>query len=143
MKGDDVLRSGLMFLRHSNLRAAMALLVAFSVAMGGSGLAVCAAGPCADSQSASPTSKCCGPRCSCLDADHGVLTCCCSKRDKEPAPSPISASIKSRVELTWIPWAIPLATSTFWFAFIHAEEAGSASSLIARSVQSVLCIWRI
>jgi hypothetical protein len=130
-----------MIRRHSKLKAAITLVLATSVAAGGFGQALCAGNPCADSSGTSP--RCCGPQCVCPEAATEVRACCCGKHQSSPSPVPARMSAKAGVELSWIPWASPPAALVAIAALPHAGESVSSSPAIERSVQSVLCIWRI
>jgi hypothetical protein len=129
--------------QQSNLNAAIILMLATSVAAGGFGQTRCAANLCVDSSAGASTSGCCGPQCRCSGAVSEVRACCCTKPDKDPAQLPATTSSKVSTDLSWIPWAYLPAGAVAIAALAHAEESVSSSSPIVRSVQSVLCIWRI
>jgi hypothetical protein len=132
-----------MLLRHEKLKAAAILLLVVTVAT--SGFTPSAYGACvfSDFQRDRSASKCSGSRCSCSTAKSEVRACCCDKREPAPAPSPVAAWGKVGGDLNWIHWAYPPAAVVADDAQVAREQRDSATNVLTRSIQSVLCIWRI
>jgi hypothetical protein len=132
-----------MLLRHDKVKAAAILLLVASIATSGFTKSACSAGACSDFQTDRPVSKCCGSRCSCFTAESEVRACCCGQREQSPAPSPVAARGKVSGDLTWIPGAYLPSAVVVDDTQAVTEQRDSAATVLTRSIQSLLCIWRL
>jgi hypothetical protein len=132
-----------MLWRRDKLKAAAILLLVAAVATSGFSNSTCGARVCSDFQSERTASKCSRSRCSCSTAESEIRACCCGEREQTPAPSPVAGWGKAGGELTWIHCAYPPAAVVAQDAHAVTEQRDSATAVLNRSIQSVLCVWRI
>jgi hypothetical protein len=129
-----------MNLPHDNLKVVFALLLTGSIAA--SGFAECGSTRFCTSV-AGATSNCAAAECCCCRRTNESRTCCCAS--KESPPGPTTGSNQAGDGLKWLSWAqaelevasiIPIGLET-------TQPSSQLLTPVRRSVQLLLCIWRL
>jgi hypothetical protein len=128
-----------MNLRHDNLKVVVALLLTGSIAVGG--LTECGSTRLCTNVAGATSSCAVSERCCCRRSGE-TGTCCCAA---ESPPSPITASKQSDQGLKWLSWAKPaLALTSLISTGLEApQHGGQLLAPVRRSVQLLLCTWRL
>ena len=129
-----------MFARHTISRIATSLLGL--VAIGSMGFA--APRQCGDLKPRDPKSICGIDRPCCCGTTATSGACCCHRDEETPTPLPAPPDDQGRMQM-WVPW---IGTPSALVVLVPREQAdvvpfSSFISTFARSVQSLLCVWRV
>ena len=132
-----------MFWRYGNLKFATAVIVLISISGHGFASVYTAPQHCFGSANAAPTTGCDTSK-SCCCGDAPVQACGCSTRD-EPAESQLPAAPEDNQRV--LKWSSGPAALAVEIALAPCYKASTLAdrlefSLVERSIQSRLCIWR-
>jgi len=129
--------------RRNNLKSVTVHLLATSIVANGF-VGYAQSGVCTDLPSARFSSECSRSRCCCCPATGEGQSCCCGPQQNPPLP-PAAALDEGRVGLNWMQWVNPPSVV---FEVAACERGAPLPSQhlffpLGRSVQLLLCIWRI
>jgi hypothetical protein len=132
-----------MFWRRKNLKVATTLLGLVVIAVAGM-VPATSAGPSRDHECAKRPLRCAGSANCCCSKSAKAGPCCCGKNDAPLSPPPVIPN-DTRGALKWIPW---IGTPADDLVIVRAERTIRFHTcdflpIFQRSVQVLLCVWRI
>ena len=133
-----------MLSRCKNLKVATTLLLLVAIATTGFAPVAHATGLCLERDGVKPVSDCATSAPCCCGTSPDTRACCC-RQNETPSPQPPATPNDTGRTIKWMPW-IEAA-----FGHLMTAPPARSNSLplrsfftpFQRSIQSLLCVWRI
>ena len=140
----DCPRIDAMFRLRKTLKLVTTLPLVVAIVTTGFAPVTRASGPCIERDGVKLKRSCATSGRCCCAATAESRTCCC-RQDKNPPPPPLTAPNDPERTLKLVPW---VNAPSGEFVIITRERAslpycGGFYSPLKRSVQTLLCVWRI